>query len=219
MMHRRLAVVSLLVLPVVAAARPSTDLTALGYATDGTVDASDAACPGAEDGTELVGTRLPEWSLVEWQNGAPTSLAKLRGRVVVVRFWTAGCRWCEKSLPALQKLADELRGEPVTFVGAFHAKPAADEEQLARGRAAARSWGVTFPLALDRDWRTLRRWFLDGHHRHASSATFVIGKDGRVAFVHPGPVYYPSDAPDAAKANADYVALRRAILTALGRGG
>jgi peroxiredoxin len=216
---RGVLLLALLAAPIVASARPSSDLAALGYTIDNAVDASDAACPGAEDGSELVGTRAPEWSLVDWQNGAPASLAKLRGRVVVVRFWTAGCPYCEKSMPALQRIADELRGEPVTFVGAFHAKPASDEEQYARGRAAARGWGVTFPLARDRDWRTLRRWFLDGHHRHASSATFVIGKDGRIAFVHPGPVYFPSDAPDAAKANADYGALRRAILAALGRGG
>jgi hypothetical protein len=53
----------------------------------------------------------------------------------------------------------------------------------------------------------------DGFHRHATSATFVIGKDGRIVHVHPGPVYYPSDDPRE-DANRDYLALRSAVLAA-----
>jgi hypothetical protein len=72
-------------------------------------------------------------------------------------------------------------------------------------------------LAFDQEWRTLRAWYLDGFHRHATSATFVIGKDGRIVFVHPGPVFFPSEAAADADANRDWRRLRRAVLAALDR--
>ena len=196
--------------------RVRTDLAALGYFPEEPAPAREK-CAGAADGRELVGRTLPEWSLGGWVGGAPGSLAALRGRVVVVRFWTAGCPYCERTLPALQRLADELAGKPVTFVGAFHAKPVAAFADLAEpGKLAAR-WGVKFALGLDPDWRTLRAWWLETGHRHASSVTFVIGPDGRVVHVHPGPVFYPSAAPADDRPNADYLALRAAVLGALPR--
>jgi thiol-disulfide isomerase/thioredoxin len=209
------------------AAGPSTapasvQLAEMGYHGDDAAARArpdPASCPGAADGRELIGAQLGEWQLADWAGtaGAAPTLASLRGRVVVVRFWTTGCPHCEKTLPALQKLSQELRDLPVTFIGAFHGKPASSEPDLERPLRVARSWGVTFPLALDREWRTLRAWWLDGAHRHATSVTFVIGKDGRVVHVHPGPVFYPTDDPDLAEVNRDHVALRRAVVAAAGR--
>ncbi|HEY8922832.1 MAG TPA: hypothetical protein VIU64_00555, partial [Polyangia bacterium] len=47
----------------------------------------------------LVGTRPPEWRASEWLNTAPLRLQDLRGKVVVVRWWTAGCPYCSASAP------------------------------------------------------------------------------------------------------------------------
>jgi thiol-disulfide isomerase/thioredoxin len=197
----------------------AADMAALGYHADGdprTASARKAKCGGPADGSELVGQPLGEWQLGGWANteGQSLTMAGLRGRVVVVRFWTVGCPHCEASMPALQKLSEELRDQPVTFVGAFHAKPESSEADLARPLEAIRDWKISFPLAIDREWRTLRSWWLERGHRHASSVTFVIGKDGRVVHVHPGPVYHPSSDPAEADANRDYLTLRDAILTA-----
>jgi thiol-disulfide isomerase/thioredoxin len=192
---------------------PPAAPAALGYSGDAT--AVDDDCPGAEDGAELIGTTPPEWRLSDWHGSAPLSLAALRGQVVVVRFWTSGCPFCEASMPALQQLSAEYWSAPVTFIGAFHAKPEGSVRDMTAPLELASKWGISFPLALDREWRTLRAWWLDGHHRHATSVTFVIGADGRIAHVHPGPVYHPSDDPAEAKANADFQALRAAIGAAL----
>jgi|GEM_PF-1619983 len=177
-------------------------------------------CPGADVGDELIGTTVPEWQLDEWVNSAPLALGDLRDRVVVVRFWMApGCPFCEKSMPALQTLADAFADRPVTFVGAFHSKPAGATPDMKGPAATARDWGVTFPLAFDREWKTLRAWWLTpGRHRHATSVTFVLGRDGKVAFVHPGPEFYPSDDPASAQQNLDYQAVKRAIEQALAQG-
>jgi peroxiredoxin len=103
-------------------------------------------------------------------------------------------------------------------VGAFHGKPASSVTGIKGPAAIAKKWGVTFPIALDRDWQTLRSWWIDGaHHRHATSVTFVIGKDGKVAHVHPGPVFFPSQNPEDAQANRDFLAMQKAIRAALAR--
>jgi len=195
------------------------DMAALGYYADDdprTKSARKAKCAGPADDSALVGQHLGEWQLAGWANteGQSLTLAGLRGRVVVVRFWTVGCPYCEATMPALQKLSEELRDQPVTFVGAFHAKPESSEADLKRPLEAIHDWKITFPLAIDREWRTLRSWWLERGHRHASSVTFVLGKDGRVVHVHPGPVYYPSSDPSEADANRDYLALRNAVVTA-----
>jgi thiol-disulfide isomerase/thioredoxin len=195
------------------------DMAALGYHADDdprTVSARKRKCGDPADGSELVGQDLGEWQLSGWANteGQSLTLAGLRGRVVVVRFWTVGCPYCEETMPALQKLSEELRDQPVTFVGAFHAKPESSEQDLERPLEAIREWKISFPLAIDRQWRTLRSWWLERGHRHASSVTFVLGKDGRVVHVHPGPIYFPSVDPADAEANRDYLALRDAVLRA-----
>ena len=208
--------------PAAASAKPaaaSDQLDEMGYDGDegfARVRRKKDTCDGNTDGHELVGTTVPEWSLSDWANqkGAP-SLASLRGRVVVVRFWTAGCPYCEKTLPALQKLAAELGDKPVTIIGAFHGKPDSSAPDIRKPLELARSWHVTFPIALDRQWKTLRRWWLDGHHRHATSVTFVIGKDGRVVHVHPGPVFYPTDNPAEKGMDEDYQAVKKAVLAAV----
>lgn len=197
----------------------AADMAALGYYADGdarTASARKAKCGDPADGSELVGQELGEWQLGGWANteGQSLTMAGLRGRVVVVRFWTVGCHFCEATMPALQKLSEELRDQPVTFVGAFHAKPESSEADLKRPLEAIRDWKITFPLAIDREWRTLRSWWLERGHRHASSVTFVVGKDGRVVHVHPGPIYFPSDDPAEADANRDYLALRNAVVEA-----
>jgi thiol-disulfide isomerase/thioredoxin len=205
--------------------RPSpaaqAELAALGYYSDDQAARMPPRAPDRQprDGAELVGRELSEWRLSDWVNGpAPLSLAELRGRVVVIRFWTVGCPFCEKSMPALQKLADEFAGRPVTFIGAFHEKPVGSIPDMEKPLEVARSWGIRFPLAFDKDWRTLRAWWLDGHPRNATSVTFVLGRDGRVAHVHPGPEYFPSEDPADADENADFVALRAAVQAAvLGR--
>ncbi len=63
----------------------------------------------------------------EWASSTPLRLRDLRGRVVVVRFWTDTCPYCEASLPAMQKLAEEMKEAPVTFVGLYQSKPLGSE--------------------------------------------------------------------------------------------
>ncbi|MBL4689140.1 MAG: TlpA family protein disulfide reductase [Nannocystaceae bacterium] len=154
---------------------------------------------------------MRSWEVAAWANTPPLTLAELRGQVVVVRFWTDTCPFCEASMPALAGLAEQFADQPVVFVGLYHAKP---RNRVGAWRAAqkvAKDWGVAFPIGHDADWAMLRSWWLSTGDRSATSATIVLGTQGEVIHVHPGPVYFPSDDEQYAQENQDFVALRDAI--------
>jgi len=114
-------------------------------------DRPEAGAPAAT-GPLAVGDAARPWRLAEWSGTEPLDLEDLRGRVVVVRFWTDACPYCARSLPALQALAEEFRDRPVTFVGIYHAKPPGRERPWPAAVAWARRRGVSFPLAYDQGW-------------------------------------------------------------------
>ena len=182
----------------------------------GAIGHAEAQSAERAPGTELVGTQAKQWSVgPEWASSKPMHLRELRGRVVVVRFWTDTCPYCAASLPAMQRLAEELANEPVTFVGVYHSKPLGSEKPWTVAVTRAKELGVEFPIAYDHKWRTVRKWWLDGRQGVATSATFVIDPRGTIVFVHPGPVFYPSDDHADTRPNADYQAIHAAIRAAL----
>ena len=157
-----------------------------------------------------------EWSFSPWSNSNERHLSELKGHVVVVRFWTNTCPYCARSMPALQRLKEKLRDEPVTFIGAYHSKPFGSDRPWSSAVEMTENWGVTFPVAYDRNWSTLRKWWLSTGDRQATSCTFVFNKRGRITYIHPGPVYEPGD-PSTEKPARDYHALKQAIQHALAR--
>ena len=196
---------------------PTANMVELGYSgSEAAMAAASDDCPGAQDGSELVGSQAKEWQLTDWTHSDPLTLAELRGRVVLVRFWMSPtCPYCEATMPAIQTLSEEFKDDPVTFIGALHGKPHDQFSDMTEPAKVAKSWGVTFPLAFDRDWKTQRSWWMDGKHRHATSETFLIGKDGKIVHIHPGPVFFPSDDPANAQQNRDYLEMQAAIRNAL----
>jgi len=103
----------------------------------------------------------------------------LKGKVVVVRWWTNGCPFCTKSSPALNELSKKAAA-----VAVYHPKPPRDvtAEQV---RGWAKEIGMPGALAVDRDWEVLRRW--EGADKHGfTSLTFLLDKKGRIRHVHPG---------------------------------
>lgn len=140
--------------------------------------------PEEEAAATLVGTTPPEWQTSEWLNSAPLRLRDLRGKVVVVRWWTAGCPFCSASAPALRRLDDVYRSRGVVVVGMYHHKEKGPFDPAVY-RKTAETYGFRFPLAFDRDWRTLKSWM--GHADTGfTSVTFVLDQKGVVRYVHPG---------------------------------
>lgn len=111
----------------------------------------------------------------------------LKGKVVLVRWWTNGCALCSASAPKLEELSKRA-----AVVAVYHPKPPRDVSPEAV-RANAKAIGMPGTLAVDRDWAVLDRWMPPGK-RSFTSLTFVLDKKGRVRYVHPGGTIDDADA-------------------------
>ena len=100
--------------------------------------------------------------------------------------------FCAASAPTLNELDRRYGERGLSIVGFYHHKAdsplaPADVERYAR------SFGFAFPLAIDADWRTLNRWWLDGGNRDWTSVSFLIDRQGVVRWIHPGGQYAPGE--------------------------
>jgi thiol-disulfide isomerase/thioredoxin len=155
------------------------------------------------EGSELIGTKPPEWDIREWIGSAQVSLASLRGKVVLVRWFAgSGCPYCAATAPALNRLHQDFARRGLIVIGLYHHK-APGNPNLAAVRELAREYGFEFPVGVDRDWRTLREWWLDGHDRSFTSVSFLLDREGAIREVHPGGVM--------AIGTPDYAAMRSKI--------
>lgn len=140
------------------------------------------------DATTIVGKPAPAWD-VDWMGAAPIAASDLRGKVVLVRWFTDGCPHCKATAPTLAALDAELAPRGLAVIGMYHHK-GDDPLDPVRVRALADRFGFRFPVAIDPDWRTLRRWWLD-EHEGWTSVSFLIDRRGTVRFVHTGGSYAP----------------------------
>jgi cytochrome c-type biogenesis protein CcmF len=124
----------------------------------------------------LAGQKAPSFSLT-LLDGSSLALADLSGQVVVVNFWATWFSPCEDELPDLQAIWEEYREDGVVVVGiAFQEETAAVLEMASR-------FGVTYPLGLDVGERVSGAYGIT-----AVPETFVLDQEGRVIYVHVGPV-------------------------------
>ncbi len=161
--------------------------------TFGQENLAAGTAPNPAEGRELIGRPAPEWSVTNWINSPPLSLRALKGKVVLVRWWTApGCEFCVASAPALDEFDRLYRDKGLVVIGFYHHKaptpldPAEVKEETQR-------FGFQFPVAVDPEWRTLRRWWLAGHDRRWTSVSFLIDRKGIIRHVHPGGAYVKGD--------------------------
>ena len=168
------------------AACAPTDERASPKVEPGRVAVGPAA--GSIDATTIVGHPAPAWD-VDWMGGPALTVEALRGRVVLVRWFTEGCPYCAETAPTLAALHDELEPRGLSVIGMYHHK---SDEPLdpAQVRALAERFDFRFPIAIDYDWKTLRAWWLDDHEGWTSVA-FLIDRRGVVRYVHTGGSFAP----------------------------
>lgn len=161
------------------------------------------------DGRELVGTKMGALTFDRWigtNGGKPLDVS---GRPVLYRWWTSGCSFCAKTLPAIDTLRTRYEPQGLHVVAVFHPKPPRElsEESI---RDAAKKIGFTGVIATDDSWSQLKRVWLT-EERPATSVSFLVDAKGVIRFVHPGTTFYPSDDPKHAKENEAYHALEATI--------
>ena len=117
---------------------------------------------------------------VEWINSPPLGAAQLRGKVVLVDFWTYSCINCLRSLPYVRAWADKYKDQGLVVIG-VHAPEFAFEKQLPNVRQAVKDLNVDYPVAVDNDW-TIWRAFRNNYW----PAHYFIDAQGRIRHHHYG---------------------------------
>ena len=110
--------------------------------------------------------------------GDTLRLPDLAGKVVVMNFWASWCLACRGEHTALSRTAERYEGKDVQFIGVLYS------DLSERGREwIAQMGGQSYPSVTDPRSQTAISYGLYG-----VPETFLIGRDGRVAYKHTGPV-------------------------------
>ena len=118
----------------------------------------------------------------DWFNdaGTPHTLAELRGRVVLIDFWTYSCINCIRTIPHIRGWDTRYREKGLTILG-VHTPEFAFEKDPGNVRKAIKDLGVTWPVALDPDYGTWNAW-----GNRYWPAKYLIDRDGKVRAFHFG---------------------------------
>jgi peroxiredoxin len=167
-------------------------------------------------GQELIGRPAPALRLRHWLNSPPVEMTDLRGKVVLLRWWTQGCPFCEATAPALRKFQAEYDRRGLEVLGIYHPKPPGDWS-MAKFEEATKEKNFNFPVALDADWSALKRWWLN-QDRDFTSVSFLVDRGGVIRYVHPGGEFHEGNQGGTATHEAcqrDYRAIEAKIVSEL----
>ena len=131
-------------------------------------------------GLEDLGAAPGFAGIESWLNSKPLTLAGLRGKVVLVDFWTYSCINCLRTLPHLEAWDARYRRAGLVIVG-VHTPEFAFEHVVSNVRAATRHLGVRYPVAIDNGYKT---W--DAYGNDAWPAEYLIDRSGHVREIKKG---------------------------------
>jgi len=138
------------------------------------------APPGTDASLPVEGT-LPSLSgAVAWLNSPPLSGQALRGKVVLVDFWTYSCINCLRTLPYLRGWATKYEPHGLVVVG-VHTPEFAFEKDLSNVRRAVQELRITYPVALDNNYAIWQAF-----NNQYWPAEYLIDADGRIRHHHFG---------------------------------
>jgi cytochrome c biogenesis protein CcdA/thiol-disulfide isomerase/thioredoxin len=122
--------------------------------------------------------------IADWINTEPLTIRELRGKVVLIDFWTYSCINCLRTLPHLKAWDRTYRKDGLVIVG-VHAPEFAFERVPGNVRTAVRKLGIEYAVALDNDFDT---W--TAYANQYWPAKYLIDRMGRVRFFHFGEGQY-----------------------------
>jgi cytochrome c biogenesis protein CcdA/thiol-disulfide isomerase/thioredoxin len=126
------------------------------------------------------GTLPPLDGLGPWFNSQPLSREQLKGKVVVIDFWTYSCINCLRSLPYVRAWDQRYRADGLVVIG-VHAPEFAFEREPANVSKAVKDLSIGYPVALDNDyvlWRALKNNYWPAH--------YFVDAEGRIRYHHFG---------------------------------
>ncbi len=110
---------------------------------------------------------LPSLSgAVEWLNSKPLTAEDLKGKVVLVDFWTYSCINCLRAIPYVRAWAEKYRDHGLVVIG-VHAPEFAFERNVDNVKKAISTLAIGYPVAIDNDynvWRAFENEYWPAHY-------------------------------------------------------
>lgn len=126
-------------------------------------------------------TRAPEFTgLGPWHNSTPLTMKELKGKVVLVDFWTYSCINCIRTLPYMQGYWTKFKDMPFVLIG-VHTPEFVFEKNENNVEDAIKRHGLTYPVAQDNDFGT---W--NAFANRYWPAKYLIDADGYIRYTHFG---------------------------------
>ena len=161
---------------------------------------ADPSAPGANGTTESHnaqepnGTRTPNIAVeggfpplsgaVAWLNSPPLTSEGLRGKVVLIDFWTYSCINCLRAIPYVKAWAEKYKDHGLVVIG-VHTPEFAFERKISNVQAAVTDLKISYPVAVDSDyaiWRAFDNQYWPAH--------YFIDAQGRMRYHHFGEGHY-----------------------------
>jgi cytochrome c biogenesis protein CcdA/thiol-disulfide isomerase/thioredoxin len=150
---------------------------AIGQQTNQSSAGNDAA---GELVLPVEGTLPALTGLGPWFNSAPLTRQQLKGKVVLIDFWTYSCINCLRTLPYLKAWDAKYRKDGLVIIG-VHAPEFAFEREPANVAKAIQDLGIRYPVAIDNNyvlWHALNNQYWPAH--------YFVDAQGRIRFHHFG---------------------------------
>jgi thiol-disulfide isomerase/thioredoxin len=122
----------------------------------------------------------PELAAGTWINSEALTLKDLRGRVVLIDFWTFGCYNCRNTLPAVKTWDTRYRDHGLTIIG-VHTPELDNEREIANVRREVANLQIRYPVVTDNDYATWKAYKVEGW-----PTMFLLDKSGHVRWMHVG---------------------------------
>jgi peroxiredoxin len=121
-----------------------------------------------------VGQQAPEFIGRNWLNSQPLSLSELKGKVVVVHFWTLGCINCKHNLPSYNGWEKQFGKDGLVIVG-IHTPETDYERSPSHLARAIQERGITYPVLVDNEGKNWTAW-----KQEYWPAVYLVDKQGRI---------------------------------------
>ncbi len=117
---------------------------------------------------------------VEWLNSPPLDMERLRGKVVLVDFWTYSCINCIRTNPYVRAWAEKYKDQGLVVIG-VHAPEFAFEKKIDNVKRAVQDFKIGYPVAIDNDFKIWRAF-----ENSYWPAAYLIDAKGQIRYHHFG---------------------------------
>ena len=125
--------------------------------------------------------QAPEFSgIANWLNSDAVTMQNLRGKVVLIDFWTYSCINCIRTLPYVTKWYDTYKDEGFVVIG-VHTPEFEFEKVTENVQTAIKRYGINYPVAQDNSFST---W--NAYKNRFWPAEYLIDKNGQIVYRHFG---------------------------------